>query len=172
MSFVTNKPYNPRNVVVSWFGVILSEGFADDAGISISENSPLMATRAGLSGNHAVNMSPDGSFTVGVTLFPESDAARVLKSAYTALKLSGKFVAGALTIKDDEDGGGNILFVANQATLMSMSEQSYGADTGTVTFEFFVPNGADIISKLEDGLQSNAKSIRDAVLVTAAGAAL
>lgn len=144
MSIGFHTPFCARNVTIEYALLDISSGLAEDAFFSISENAPRLATRAGVNGKHAASLSSDLSVTVEITLFPESDAAKVLTAAYMALKESsrtGVNVLGAvpLTVKD---ASGVVWLEALEATMMSYSGMTLGADTGTVTFTFFVPDAA------------------------------
>ena len=134
----THDAYSPREVIISYGNIDISAGKADDAFLTVSRSNPRTSTRPGLDGRHSLAVSPDTSGTVTVSLFPESDTAKVLQSVYTGLSTAG--IAGDIVPLDIVDSSGAVIILAPQAILQNMGDLTFGADTGTIDFEFFVPD--------------------------------
>jgi hypothetical protein len=134
----THSAYSARKVIISWANVDISAGKADDAFLTVSRSTPRTSTRAGLDGTHSLAVSPDLSGTITISLFPESDTAKVLQSLYTGMAAAG--IAGDILPLDIVDESGAVVVLAPQAILQNMGDLTFGGDTGTVDFEFFVPD--------------------------------
>ena len=141
MSFL--KTYSARGVNINYAGVSLNEGRPEDAFITIAENAPRVAMRKGLSGDTSSALSPDHSVLVTLSFFPESLSASVLSVIYNGLKaaeMAGTPVLGAVPLYIN-DPSGSTLLVAAEAVLTNKEETSLGADSGSVSFEFYVETG-------------------------------
>lgn len=138
MAFLST--YSCRAVLVNYAGVALNDGRPEDTFITISENAPRTAQRKGLSGDTSVALSPDHSVMVTLSFFPESTAAKLLNAMYYSLKdleRAGKPVLGAAPLVIT-DPSGVIMLVCKEAALSNKTETAFGADTGSLSFEFYV----------------------------------
>ena len=143
--------YSPRNVLVNYAGVLLNSGRPEDVFITITENAPRASFRKGLSGDTSSALSPDHSATITLSFYPESNTAKVLSLIYFGLKnaeAAGTPVLGAVPLVITEPAG-STLMVCPQAVLMNKTETSLGADTGTVSFEFFVEHAVQAVATPE-----------------------
>lgn len=165
MSF--HETFSAKNVVVNYSGVDLSQGRPEDAFLTISQGAPRANFRKGVDGNTSAALSADNSVTVTLSLFPESNAAKVLTGIYYGLKLShdqGQPVLGALPL-GIVDPSGTIFLVAQEAVLVNMGDLSLGEDTGTMDFEFYVedaiavPLTGEIAGKLSGALSTLGVSV-------------
>lgn len=157
MSF--HETFSAKNVVVNYAATDVSQGRPEDAFISISQGAPRASFRKGLDGNTSAALSADNSVTVTLSLFPESNSAKILTGLYYGLKQSlrqGEAVLGALPLII-ADPSGTIFLVANETVLMNIGDLSLGEDTGTIDFEFYVEDAlaAPLTGELAD-LLSNA----------------
>ena len=154
MAFLT--PYSARNVTISYAGIPLNQGRPEDVFFTVAENAQRMTPRKGLSGDTSVSLSSDHSTLVTLSFFPESDAAKVLTAIYYSLKeaeRAGTPALGAAPLMVS-DPSGITLLASPQAALQNKTETSFGADTGTISFEFYVeealikPLPADIAGQI------------------------
>ena len=153
MSFHSNlKTYSARDVTIAYAGQSLNNGIPEDAFLTITPNAPRASFRKGLDGNTSAAISSDTSHNVVLSLFPESKAATILQTYYGLLRaaeLAGEPILGAgpLLIQDQSNLP---FFGAAQTVLMNVGESSYGADTGTVDFEFYVEGGIALTTDGDD----------------------
>lgn len=138
MAFLT--PYSARNVFVGYAGVLLNSGRPEDVFFTVAWNAPRTAMRKGLSGDTSASISPDHSAIVTLSFYPESLTAKVLGGMYTTMKVAeskGLAILGAapLVIKDPT---GSMFLTCREAVIQNQTDMSFGADTGTISFEFFV----------------------------------
>lgn len=141
-----HNTYSAKNFVVNYAGIDLSEGRPEDGFISISQNTPRAAMRKGLDGNTAASLSSDHSVNLTLSFFPESETAKKLAALYHSLRLAemtGDVTLGAAPLVLSENSGATFLS-APETVLVNMGDQSFGADTGTVDFEFYVETAAQI----------------------------
>jgi hypothetical protein len=167
MSF--HSPYTARNVIISYAGQELSGGIPEDAFLTITPNAPRASFRKGLSGNTSASISSDTSYNIVLSLYPESQSATILQTFYGLLRageLAGFPILGAgpLMIQDESNLP---FFGAPQTVLMNVGESSYGADTGTIDFEFYVESGLVLTASTDDF-----EAAADMLLVAAATSAL
>lgn len=133
--------YSAREVLITYLGVDLSEGKADDTFMTVSDNSPRTTMTKGADGNTAVSLSPDRSGTVTLTLFTTSDTCKRLTATYEILRSSGLLGAAPLTVTDPS---GATLVVAAQAVLTERGENSLGLGENTRDFTFYCETMFDI----------------------------
>lgn len=153
-----HSPYSPRKVIITYANVDISSGKSDDAFLTVSRNSPRISNRAGLNGTHSIASSADLSGTITLSLFPESDVAKILQVIYNGLITAD--VVETVVPLDIVDASGVAIILAPQAILQNVGDLTFGADTGTVDFEFFVPDlltlalPADLAGQLADARQA------------------
>lgn len=138
MSFLST--YSPRNVVVNYAGALFNSGRTDDVFVSITEGAERISTRKGLSGDTSVALSSDHSCTVSLTFYPESQSGKIMTGLYHGLKKAerdGNVVLGAAPLVI-VDPSGSVFLTCNEAVIQSKSDTTLGADTATVTFDFYV----------------------------------
>lgn len=149
--------YSARNVLVNYAGAILDGGRPEDTFVTITENAPRASFRKGNSGDTSAALSADHSVTVVLTFFTESQAAKILSGIYSGLKSAekaGSPVLGSYPMVIS-DPSGSTLLVAKDTVLMNKTEVGLGADSGTVSFEFFVDDATQL--PLPDDLAASAK---------------
>lgn len=148
-----HSTYSAKNVLINYSGRDLSDGRPDgQAFVTISQGAPRASFRKGVDGNTAASLSADNSVTITLSLFPESDNAKILGAIYYGLKQAhdaGKPVLGALPL-GLSDPAGTIFLIAKEAVLMNIGDLSLSEDTGTIDFEFYVENA--IATPLEGDL--------------------
>lgn len=162
-----HETFSAKSVVVNYSGVDLSQGRPEDAFLTISQGAPRANFRKGVDGNTSASLAADNSVTVTLSLFPESNSAKVLTGLYYGLKLShdaGKPILGALPL-GIADPSGTIFLIAKEAVLVNMGDLSLGEDTGTLDFEFYVedaiavPLTGEIATKLAGALSAIGVSV-------------
>lgn len=160
--------YNPRNVIINYATVTFNSGFSEDVYFSISENSPRLSVRTGNSGDSSPAISADRSAIVTLTFMPQSLSAKILTSIYYGLRESDStdtnFLGAAPMVIQDPSG--SVFIVCKEAVLQSMSEQSLGADTGTVSFEFFVQEVKQVTALPESYQAEVSKALADLATAT------
>ena len=150
MSF--HSTYSARNVTVVYAGANLSEGRPEDVYITISENSPRASFRKGLDGNTSAALSSDHSVTLTLSFYPESTTAKVLSGIYYGLKeleRTGTALLGAYPLVINDPSGAASLLVADEAVLMEKGDSSFGADSGTVDFTFYIEDARQAVLPAE-----------------------
>lgn len=138
--------YSPKNFVVNYAGIDLSEGRPEDTFISISQSAPRAGMRKGLDGNTSTALSSDHSVTLTLSFYPESETAKKLAALYHSLRfaeMTGDVTLGAAPLVLSENSGATFLS-APETVLVNMGDQSFGADTGTIDFEFYVETAAQM----------------------------
>lgn len=138
MSFHTT--YSAKHVITNYAGVDLSEGRPEDVFLTITESAPRASFRKGVDGNTAPSLSTDHSATVTLTFFPQSNNGKLMTALYYSLKQAAKGdepVLGAFPLVIS-DPSGSILIAAPEAVLMNKGDNSFGNNTGEVSFEFYV----------------------------------
>ena len=162
-----HETFSAKNVVINYSGVDLSQGRPEDAFVTIAQGAPRANFRKGLDGNTSAALSADNSVTVTLSLFPESNAAKVLTGIYYGLKLAhdqGEVILGALPL-GIVDPSGTIFLVAKEAVIMNIGDLSLGEDTGTLDFEFYVedavavPLTGELATKLSGALNELGVSV-------------
>lgn len=138
MSFLST--YSPRNVIVNYAGTNFNSGRVDDVFVNIAEGSPRISTRKGNSGDTSVALSSDHSAIVTLSFYPESQSGKIMTGLYYGLKNAesvGKVILGSVPLSIIDPSGGVYLTCA-EAVLMNKTDTTLGADTGTISFEFYV----------------------------------
>lgn len=155
------QTYSARNVLINYAGVILNSGRPEDTFLTISENAPRASFRKGLSGDTSSALSPDHSVTITLTFFPESRSAQALSLIYNGLKDSERFgnpVLGAVPMVIS-DPSGSTFVAAGEVVMFNKTETGLGADTGSISFEFYaeeafqVAVGAELNEEANKGLR-------------------
>jgi hypothetical protein len=159
MSF--HETFSAKNVVINYAATDISTGRPEDAFITISQGAPRAAFRKGLDGNTSASLSADNSVTVTLSLFPESNSAKILTGLYYAFKQAlrqGEAVLGALPLIV-ADPSGTIFLVAKETVLMNLGDLSLSEDTGTIDFEFYVEDAlaSPLTGELADILSNATK---------------
>lgn len=101
---MTSKTYNPKLVVASFAGVILS-GYADGQFIGVEKNADAMSLKMGADGESAVAVSADESGKVTVTVLNTSDTNDYLTTcanARTRGPLQIKDLSGRMLVNADD----------------------------------------------------------------------
>lgn len=156
MSF--HPTYSAKAVVINYAGADLTEGRPEGAFITVAQGAPRAAFRKGVDGNTSNSLSADNSVTVTLSLFPESNAGKVLTGIYYGLKAAhsaGEVVLGALPL-GVVDPSGTIFLAAKEAVLMNIGDLTLSEDTGTMDFEFYVEDAVatPLTGELADKLAS------------------
>lgn len=154
--------YAARNVLTNYAGIDLSSGIPEDTFISMTENTGRASFRKGLDGNTSASISPDNSYTVTLSFFPESATAQALTNLYSTLRVAdeaGEQTLAAFPLGIYDPSGSGILG-SLEAVIQKAGDQSYGADTGTVDFEFYVESGFKFAAK-GDTLDSIKETLKE-----------
>lgn len=169
MSFLT--PYSARNVIINYGGVTLNDGRPEDVFFTVAWNAPRTAMRKGLSGDTSASISSDHSALVTLSFYPESRAAKILGNIFSSLRISegkGKPILGKATLVII-DPSGSMFLGCREAVIQNQTDLSFGADTGNVSFEFFVEEAfigavpADLKAEVDATIDAM-KATNDAVL--------
>lgn len=149
-----------RNVKIDYALLGLHGGASDEAIITITEGAPRFSTKACISGKHAVSLSSNTSVTLQVSLELSSDQAKILYNVYQGLKQSvgtSSPVLGAAPFTVI-DASGNYTLIAREAALQSVSDISFGEESGNVSFTLFVPDA--LAGKLPEKLNTELAAVQ------------
>lgn len=156
--------YSSRQVV-SNFGGLPIDGYAEDSFITITYNSDFSSPTVGADGEVALALSPDQTGTVAFDLMDTSAGAKRLAGVYAAQRASDTPIRLPLVISDPS---GATLVLSNNAHLQSIGEGTLGTSNNARTFTFFVENmvftavpkgvgeaTADIVDQVNNFVEAN-----------------
>ena len=137
-----HSTYAARDVNIVYAGVDLSNGKGEDVYLTIERSGGRVTFTEGADGRTAPSINPTQSGNITLTLFPTSQAGKMLTAMYEALIVSDagdtpKLGALPLTILDPS---GATFVIAEEAVFMEIGSNSLGLAAGSRDYKFYVQN--------------------------------
>ena len=125
-----HETYTQRGVLLNYGLVDITTGISS---VDIAENNERVSFRKDISGDTAATVNADNSYTLTLSYFPESRSAKILRTAYQAMRSASTAdaVLGDLPFTISEPSGA-MLLTAEKAVIQSIGNTTLGEDTGTV----------------------------------------
>ena len=129
------KEYDPKDVVITWDGVLLNEGIADGTFITVTRNERTFALSVGGDGGSTRVRNNNRSGLVTVTLRMGSETNAQLSDKVKDEESGTPHVAPLLV----QDFSGNTLHSSEQAFLDGFPDDSMGTEEGTREWTLLCP---------------------------------
>ena len=149
--------YESGNVEVTWNGITLSEGMAEDTFLDIQPLSERNTFKFGCDGKKATSKMANRGATITMTFMQTSETNKKLaKLASAQDKVGGKVPTSIFTVKDKT--GDSAHFVSLNATLSEVAGHTFGNSMGEKTWVwvcesyFETDNPLDLLAGITDFL--------------------
>ena len=126
---MANRQYEAGSVTVNWFGVDLSDGWAEDTFLTVEPLTERITTTFGADGSMTPSKMANKGATITLTVQQTADINLRLSAISAAQEVIGAEIPISNFVVIDETGGTNH-FVALNAVLTEVPTHTYGNASG------------------------------------------
>lgn len=125
--------YESANILVSWNGLNLSQGWGEDSFLTITPNSPRISYKSGADGSYTYSKMADKGATLTMTFTDVADVNLQISAVSAAQDLIGAKLPIAPFLVIDQTGN-SVHFLATNCVLTEISDVEFSASSGERTW--------------------------------------